>query len=165
MATDRSDRDQKIIDFFTLQHLTHREIGKLVGLTGASVCKVLQRHNIPREAGTWVTLQCTHCHKTIQRARHAVKSTHRLFCSKTCYYASRANPNYHQWRHGQRKAREIVRQYFHLERHHVVHHWDGDNWNYTVQNLAVFASQSDHMEYHHGVFIPPLWDGRDIPTL
>jgi hypothetical protein len=56
----------------------------------------------------------------------------------------------------------MVGRYFPLERRHVVHHHDGDNTNNALDNLAVFASQAEHMRYHRGGHATPIWDGKSL---
>jgi hypothetical protein len=157
----RTERDHKIVDYFVNQHLTCREISKLVNLSGPGVWKVLQRCKVPTESGEWAIVQCTECHVSFRSRRARYRRTHRHFCSKKCYMTNRHNPRYQKWRHGQRIARRIVKRYFpSLQSHHVVHHHDGNNHHNNVHNLAVFASQSDHMKFHHGCSVLLLWDGR-----
>lgn len=72
------------------------------------------------------------------------------------------NPNYVPWRQGQRRARRIVSRYFQLEPANVIHHEDSDNRNNELSNLAVFRDQSDHLAYHHGANVAPLWRGSNL---
>ena len=62
-------------------------------------------------------------------------------CETQSYYANR---------HGQTIARSIVSQVFHLLDGYVVHHIDSDNTNNRLDNLAVFASQAEHISFHRG---------------
>lgn len=65
-------------------------------------------------------------------------------------------------RQGQQMAREAVSTYFDLPKGAVVHHEDADNMNNAIENLLVFASQSDHLKWHHGVNkVSPIWDGKE----
>jgi len=101
---------------------------------------------------------CEVCSKPV--IRQASKKSRRTFCSRECYHSVRQDGRYRQNRQGQRRARAIVSKCFPLEPQHVVHHEDRDNTNNSLPNLRVFASQADHMAYHHGSGVQPIWDGR-----
>ena len=69
-------------------------------------------------------------------------------------------------RHYQRIARHKVSQVFELRDEHVVHHKDGNHFNTRLDNFMVFASQGDHIKYHHQlrrgeVTVEPVWDSAD----
>ena len=105
-------------------------------------------------------MNCAYCGSGLNLIRCKWRRSKRHFCNEHCYYASRENPAYNEWRAGQQQARASVAKYFKLEQGHIVHHKDGDNSNNALTNLAVFASQSDHMKHHHGISkVTPLWDG------
>lgn len=74
----------------------------------------------------------------------------------------RYNPGYKYSRNGLRIARRTVDKHFRLQAGNVVHHWDGDETNNNLDNLAVFANNSDHMRYHAGYDTTPIWDGRSL---
>lgn len=108
------------------------------------------------------TIPCSACGKTFARTPRN-KRFKRAFCSPECYYSVRRTIKYKPWRQGQRRARAIVSKYFDLRPEYVVHHEDKDNANNDLINLRVFASQADHMAYHHGVTkVVPIWDGRMV---
>lgn len=74
----------------------------------------------------------------------------------------RYQPGYKASPYGLLVARRIVRKHFHLRTGNVVHHWDGDETNNSLDNLAVFATQTEHMRYHAGYDTTPIWDGRSV---
>ena len=96
------------------------------------------------------TVECAFCGREFSRFRTRASKTMADYCNTECYHASRENPNYVPWRHGQRLARAIVAQHIRLTYDMVIHHVDGNNRNNDLSNLVVFASQSDHIKYHHG---------------
>lgn len=153
-------RPARVVSYFAKSHLTQREIGKLEGISAPAVCKILRKMGIKASAGTWMVARCAHCHTTFRRIRSRVKRTRRPCCSHVCYMAIRKNPAYQPWRHGQRLARAAVKAAgFPLLPEQVVHHRDFNNHNNLPSNLAVFASQSDHMAFHHTGKPEPLWVG------
>lgn len=156
-------RPSRVKDYYVHQHLTQREIGRLEGITGPAVCKILRKLGIPASAGTQCELVCPVCGCTFTRERAAVRKTRTPTCSPGCYRARRRNPATVLWRQGQRIARAKVRKHFPLAAVHVVHHADNNNRNNTIANLWVFASQSDHMKFHHGGHVQPLWRGDKQP--
>lgn len=157
-------RRARVVDYFTKQHLTMREIGRLEGISAPAVCKMLQRHGISASAGTWVQLTCPICHQSFRRERGRYKRTRVPTCSLTCYRRRRAAqtiPSSFYWRQGMRIARQAVRRAgFPLTRTHVVHHVDGDHRNNALPNLWVFKDASAHQRFHHGGrHIAPVWMG------
>ena len=154
---------EEIINLYTEKHFTLRDIGKLTGLSHVGVSKRLKRAGIESIQGTWVKINCFVCDDEKLIHRKEWKKNTRHYCSADCYYLSLCNPNYISWRHGQRLARAIVKQYFPLQQDHVVHHDDGNVRNNRVDNLIVFTNQSDHMKHHHGLnHVTPLWNGKEI---
>lgn len=111
-------------------------------------------------------VSCTTCGRLIKRNKGRVRRQKNHFCDQECYYAFLDAGNglgpYIKDRHGQRIARRIVSQYFELHKDNVVHHEDKNCLNNLPYNLKVFASQGDHIRYHRGFDIDPIWDGRDI---
>ena len=106
-----------------------------------------------------VNAACCVCGKACKKK----KTSTRPFCSQRCYHSLRQDGRYVPRRSGQRKARKVVSGYFQLQPGNVVHHEDRDNNNNSLSNLMVFATQADHMAYHHGVSeVKPLWDGRNV---
>ena len=156
------ERGERIRRYFTVDHLTMREIGRLEGISGAAVCKRLARLGIIAKQGTQVTAQCATCGQSFQRTRARWRQARRLFCSSACYMAARRNPSYKPSRHHGRIARQLVAQHFTLEREHVVHHVNADQTDNRLSNLWVFASQLDHMRHHHGSVVVPIWRGDAI---
>lgn len=108
-----------------------------------------------------MVVPCTTCGTSVQRPPSQIRKSRRIFCSSRCYLATRGQ-NHVTWRQGTRIARKVVAKYFDLQPSHVVHHEDSDERNNRIQNLKVFASQSDHMKYHHGGSVPILFDGSQI---
>ena len=153
-------KTQDIVVMYTQQHLTMRQIAKLCGLSAAAVLKRLRSVGITSSQGEWVNTQCGFCGKDLKVRRAKARKNIENYCSTSCYAGSRANPNFHYWRHGTRLARLIVGMYFKLTPEMIVHHKDGDDRNNNLTNLAVFANQSDHMKHHHGKrAVTFIWDG------
>ena len=156
-------KTQRVVVMYTEQHLTLDEIGKLIGMSRQAVLSRLRKAGVSARQGEWVTAVCAYCGESFQVRRKRWRRSHEVFCTAEHYYSSRENPNYSPHRHGQRLARAVVAQFFELQAEHVVHHHDGDNKNNDKANLAAFASQSDHIKYHHGKsHVTPLWDGRKL---
>lgn len=160
---------QDIVVMYVEKHLTLREIAKLTGMSHVNVSKRLKKAGITAKDGTWVKTNCAFCGKDIEIRRARVKFRNKdgsrrrgHFCNLACYIASLENPGYKPWRHGQRLARAIVGQYYILQEGNVVHHVDGDERNNNLDNLMVFKNQAEHMRYHRGGKVTPLWDGRAL---
>ena len=151
---------QDLVVLYTVKHLTMEEIGRLVGMTRQGVMKRLHKAGITRQDGESVMCVCAYCGKETIKLRSYVRGTAQSYCCAEHYYASRENPDYHQWRQGGRLARAIVAQHYLLTRDEVVHHIDGNQRHNDLNNLEVYASQADHLAVHHGRQIEPVWSGR-----
>lgn len=155
---------QDVVAFYTIQHLTMEEIGRIAGITRQSIRKILIKQGISPEQGEWVTFNCDLCGRVSKKPRcYWRKRTHN-YCSNECYYASLLNPNYFQSRQGQRIARVVVNQHFRLESNHIVHHKDGDTRHNDLNNLSVYSNQSNHLKatHHNNSKILPIWDGANV---
>ena len=151
-----------IVKLYTVEHLTCRQIAAHVGITASAVNLRLHWANVDSTAGTWVNRECGYCGSAIKIRRGQARKNRQSYCKAECYYASFHGERYKPWRHGQRLARAIVAQHFQLEARHVVHHEDKDNRNNDRANLRVFASNADHMAYHRGSNVKPIWDGSKL---
>ena len=59
------------------------------------------------------------------------------------------------------EARQLVSRHFELRPEHVVHHEDRDARKNSLINLKVFADNSDHLRYHRGLLVKPIWEGAN----
>jgi hypothetical protein len=149
----------RIIALYCEQHLTVREIGRVVGLSGQAVHRRLQRAGITREQGERIVGPCAYCGVEVNRPRSRGFRREAMYCTAEHYYASRGNPAFRPWRQGGRLARAIVSQHYPLSPVEVVHHVDGDQRHNDLANLEVYASHADHLAAHHGRQIEPVWRG------
>lgn len=169
---DDPTRKASIISLYTVSHLSADAIGKLYDVSGRHVNRLMARWGVPTTAGEWVDVTCYQCGKEHKKARAQWRKHVRHFCSDDCYFKARKNgyarPGelrpYVRSSYGTKLARATVKRFFNLQRGQVVHHHDRDNLNNAPDNLAVFASQADHMRYHHGDDVAMLWDGRRAET-
>lgn len=158
--------NEQLIRLYVSDHLTMQEIADKLKITRQAVWNRLNWLGVKAEQGERVSLNCDFCGKIYEIPRSKWKKGTR-YCSQDCYFLARFNPQYRQDRHCQRLARVIVSQHFPLAQEHVVHHKDGNNKNNNIDNLAVFASQSDHLIFHHGrrkILPAPIWDGANDIT-
>ena len=87
------------------------------------------------------------------------------FCSKACYFNWLENRESVMNRHGSRVGRGKVGEVFDLRSDNIVHHVDGNQLNNLYSNLAVFRNQGDHIRYHRGFDVAPIWCGCDDRSL
>lgn len=156
-----------LVDLYTVKHLTLRQIAKLTGMSHTSVMGRLTTAGVATKQGTWVNGHCDFCGAKIRKTRARWRNSQRHFCNSACYYATIENPNFIEWRHGQRLARAIVSQHFKISEDAVVHHKDGNDRNNNLNNLQVLDSQSSHTKFHRtGKLTGLLWDGStvDLPS-
>ena len=159
-------KPEHIVVLYTVQHLSCSQIAPVAGISRQRVWKILRDQGINTGRGeggaTRIKYDCDFCGKEGQKTRAVWRKSAKHYCTKECYFAAIKNPGYHQWRHGLRIARQIVSQCFKFQENNIIHHKDGDNRNNEKSNLAVYKSQSEHMNYHRGGKAQPVWDGRNI---
>ena len=139
-------------------------IGDKLGFSRAGIKKCLNKHGIDTsKAATRQNLICPVCGKTFKKYRAYARNTETPHCSKECYYKAIYNPDFVEWRHGTRIAREKISKVFDLQPEHIVHHIDSNERNNDMENLMVFKNQSDHMKWHRAGCrksgATPLFDG------
>ena len=157
-------KTQDIVSWYVRDHLTMEQIGKIVGMTRMSVWKRLRSVGVTAEQGEWVHTVCAFCGSALRKRRRQWRTSEKHYCNRECYHAALENPGYKPWRQGQRLARAIVSQYFHIPEGAIVHHKDGDDRNNNCSNLLVLASNGDHVRLHRtSKQVEILWDGGN-PT-
>lgn len=139
-----------IIEAYTIDLWSMREIAKVINTSPSSIHYVLNKHGIDTSKHL-IDVSCTVCHTIIKRNRKRVRKQLNHFCNEDCYYAflDAGKTSYVSNRHSQRVARSIVSKYFDLKEENVIHHENRDCLDNRLLNLKVFATQGDHMRYHH----------------
>jgi endogenous inhibitor of DNA gyrase (YacG/DUF329 family) len=153
---------EHLIYLRTEKRLSAHAIGLFFGMTRQGVLLRLKRAGIKPSSHEKVTVNCSYCEKPLTRHRCKVRKNMRNFCSMNCYALGIANPRFVEWRQGTRIARAAVSKYFDLKPEYRVHHKDGNERNNSLENLAVFATQADHIAYHRGRKVEPIWNGESI---
>ena len=166
MNIKRLIKPQAVVVLYTVQHLSCAQIAPVAGISKQEVWKILKKQGVNTSKGeggaTRVKYECDFCGKSSEITRARWRNSTKHFCNESCYFASIEDPGYHPWRQGQRLARAIVSQYFTLQEGNVIHHKDGDSRNNDRSNLAVYRSQSDHMNHHRDSKAEAIWDGSNI---
>ena len=141
------------------------ELAEKYGVTRQGIYKIIKKAGISTAKGL-IEVSCDTCSKVIKRTKSQIRKQKHHFCCNDCYYAFLEAGNgfpYIENRQGQRIARSIVSKYFKLELGYIVHHENRNTLYNRIPNLRVFRTQGDHVRYHRGLDIEPIWDGRDVP--
>lgn len=150
-----------IIEAYTALFTPMIELAEKYDVTRQAIWKVLKKAGVDTSKQL-IKVSCTTCGAVLSRPKCRIRKQKHHFCDYDCYFAyldaGNGNP-YLANRHGQRIARRVVEQFFKLEEGHIVHHEDRNTLNNTPQNLKVFACQGDHVRYHRGFEVEPLWCG------
>lgn len=113
-----------------------------------------------------VPVSCETCGSVLNRQKSQIRKNKNHFCNMICYQAfleagaSHLTPA--EQRKGSRIARKIVAKYFKLQPDNIVHHEDRFSLNNQPWNLRVFKTQGDHIRYHRGFDVEPIWDGSQL---
>jgi len=139
-------------------------LAKQYGVTRQAIWKLLRKYEQDTSKHR-ILVSCTVCGKEILRTKARIRKQLHHFCSTKCYYAYLEAGNGHPYiqnRNGQRIGRSIVSKYFNLAAEHIVHHEDRNTLNNKPRNLKAFRNQGDHVRYHRGFDVEPIWNGLDI---
>lgn len=153
-----------VIRAYTEQLTPMIDLAKQYGITRQGIHKMLRLSGVDTTKHK-ITVSCSTCQKEIKRNRCTIRKSLNHFCCNACYYAfleaGNGNP-YIQNRHGQRIGRAKAAEYIDLQEGYIVHHEDRNTLNNQIWNLRVFRNQGDHIRYHRGFTVEPIWDGSKI---
>ena len=124
-------------------------------------------HRILNKAGIDTTkrklpVSCTVCGTKLMRTKGRIRKQKNHYCNQECWRIHLQNgvgTPYVRSTYGSRVARSIVSEYFELTEDNVVHHENRDCLDNRITNLKVFRYQGDHLRYHRGFDVEPVWDG------
>ena len=140
-------------------------LARIHGISRMAVWKILRKQNIETRRGiaTQIYTTCKTCGKPIKKPRCQYRTRLNMFCCRTCYTAylkrnDSTNPLI-STRAGMRMARKTVAKHIRLKPGYVVHHEDRNTTNNDISNLRVFRSNADHVRYHRGFDVAPIWSG------
>jgi hypothetical protein len=140
------------------------DIAEKHGISRQAVWKILRRLGVDTSSRQGTERQCPVCDSTIPVSRGDRKH-HNSYCSSICYrtYLSTLGETYKPSAYHSRLSRKAVIEAWpeYQPGVHIVHHIDKDCHNTSLSNLMVFANQADHLRYHRGIAVEPLWRGRD----
>lgn len=131
------------------------------------IFKLLKKAGINTSKSFRVERTCSVCGKPVIRTRQRARDTKTSYCSRECFEAwlTSLGENYKPSSYYARISQETVRKHFpdyDPSEGHVIHHVNKDVSDMRKINLMVFASQGDHVRYHRGIQVTPLWNGASI---
>jgi hypothetical protein len=140
------------------------------GVTRVAIWKILRSAgiNTTKLIASRIPSTCYYCQKPIIVKRCVYRNRLHNFCNQSCYVAwlnrqNLTNPLISS-RQGMRIARKTIAATFDLQPENIVHHEDRNNKNNSPDNLRVFANSGDHVKYHRGFPITPLYIGKNQKT-
>lgn len=137
---------------YIVEHKTMQQIADAFGMTRAGVFYWVHKYGIDVGSAERFDTVCDICGETFSITRKRYVRSVKHYCKMECYKKHLRNPDYRQWRTGQRIGRRVMAEKIGrmLLQGEVVHHIDGDNRNNDPGNLMLFANHSEHLKYHHG---------------
>ena len=139
------------------------DIAKSLNMTRQGVFKVLKKAGIDTTKGQRIKRTCPVCGVEILRVRCRARNINTSYCSAECYrsYLESLGETYKPSGYYSRVARETITKYFdyHPEEGHILHHINKDCSDNRKINLMVFANQGDHVRFHRGIQVTPIWSG------
>jgi hypothetical protein len=137
------------------------DIHRKYGITRQAVWKILKRYGVDTQK-KMVPVHCYVCGKPIERFKCRMREHRHHFCTRDCYYAWQ-RARFEQYKPNSYFSREVYRNindYIKMERGYTIHFINGDREDCRVQNIMVFKSEKDHLDYEQGKRVKPLFDGR-----
>ena len=163
----------KIIKMFTEELLSLEIIANVFNGSRMGIKLLLNRYGIDTSKKVY-KVNCKVCSNIFFRNKKRINRNNKLvgnFCSQKCYFDYlNSNSIYNEpsekpygKRQAQRISRDIIKNiYGKLPKDSVVHHIDGNEYNYQLNNLLLLDSQKSHLMIHRGYGIPIiLFDGRN----
>lgn len=149
-----------VAELWRADNLSTQEIADRYGVSRVAVWKCLRRAGVDTaKSATRRVAYCAVCGVAVTRTRRYARRVRTTCCSKECYAVWLELGGRHG--NGQKVARMRVRAHYgQLPEGAVVHHRDGDNMHNAPYNLMLFASNSEHVQWHRGVLATPLWMGE-----
>jgi len=139
------------------------DIAKRYSVSRQCIYKVLKRAGVDTSKRR-LPVSCEVCGSITYKPKCQIRARKHMFCSADCYHAwlqaGAAGVSTSDQRKGSRLARAKVSEYFTLQPGHIVHHENHNPLDNRLENLRVFACQGDHIRYHRGFDVDPIWDGR-----
>lgn len=139
-------------------------IAKSLDMTRQGVFKILKKAGVDTSKSQRVAVVCSTCGKTVEKMKSRVRGKNQFFCSKECHliWLDTLGEGYKPSSYYSRMGRKKVTEYFDYkpEDGQILHHINKDCSDNRKINLMVFASQGDHVRYHRGIQVTPIWDGR-----
>src|SRR5579859_6501243 len=126
--------DSELVAWYTEKHLTAAEIGARVGLTRQAIHKRLKKLGIRAAQGEHILVACFQCGKRFDMVRSRFRNQNKHFCNEACRRMYLGNEAFVQYRWSGVQARKIVKRYFPLLDHHIVHHKDANQQNNELSN-------------------------------
>lgn len=153
------EQKAEIIDAYQNQLITMIELGQQYNRSRQTIFKMLKKAGIDTSKRK-LPVSCDFCDNTLMRTKGRIRANTHHFCNYTCYYDYlNREHKYIENAHMRRMARRLVNELFPLKDGYIVHHKDRNQGNNLTTNLMVFRTQGDHVRYHRGLKIEPLWDG------
>ena len=152
-----------IIKAYSEELIPMRTLANKYGVTRQAIYKILKRAQINTAKGA-IAVSCTTCGNPIMRIKSRIRKQLHHFCNSKCYYTFLQAGNgfpYIDSTYHRRIARSITNQHFTLQEGHVVHHENRNQTDNRLENLRVFTTQGDHIRYHRGFDVLPIWNGEN----
>jgi len=158
--------DEEIISLYK-NGVSIKDISQLTQITRPAIYNTLKRNKIEVDRRKVLQLNCLFCNEEFTRQRSLNKNEHSGYCSIQCFHAHRSTSGIYSKRgselvslhekNSKIKHRELGRISLKvikeagiiLETGQVIHHIDGNRNNNNLENLQIFNSHSEHMNFHH----------------
>lgn len=151
---------QEIIIIWLTELHTLQSIADKFSVSRPAIKLLLNNHGYSTARKPRITeFTCNLCGRPAVKPKSRNKYL-REYCSQACYKSSMNTSDYNLNRQGQRQARKAVSAVFPLtDQGYVVHHVDNNPMNNELCNLMVFRNQEEHVLFHNGGNIKPVFRG------
>jgi len=158
--------DDQIIALY-LSKTPLSDIAHAAQVTRQAIHNTLKRHNITVDRKQSLALTCLFCGEKFERPASLNKNPQSGYCTVQCFHANRSasglySPTVSSLESTHDKEQKSKHKQAHLDAveslraagielqlGEVVHYIDGDRSNNNIENLKVFSSHSQHIQFHH----------------
>ena len=147
-----NDNSMSMADIGRVLHVTRQCVFKFLKSAGADTTK----RKLP--------FICYTCGKESTRTRKKLRTNKLNFCCEMCYliYLETLGEHYRPSAYHCRVGRKAISQHHEWQPGQVIHHVNKDDTDNRLENLEVYANQSDHLKKHRGKTpVEPIWKGID----
>jgi len=151
--------NKRIIADYQKEYMSVSTIAEKNKISRQTVYNVLKANKV--KVASKIGVECSWCGDIVIKFRSQIRGRQDHFCNMDCRneFLRVFHENSSHFPH--RVSYNVIAQVFPgLSEEHSIHYEDRNTRNNMLRNLKVFKSFQDHLDFHRGCVVTPVWDGR-----